>query len=184
MTLNPKSELAQTISERKQRTAYSEAKRFLFMEIVIFVLSLVLIFTAIFGICVQHGNDMYPAIKDGDIVLYYRIGKVVNTEAVVYEAEGKTRTGRIVASEGTDISSTGDYQMTFDGNFLPIDRDSGIYTKTYAVEGELLPITIEKGSYFILCDNRDITNDSRSYGPINNKRIKGRIINIIRRRQL
>jgi signal peptidase I len=127
---------------------------------------------------------MYPALKDGDVVLYFRTHKIVNTEACVYRTDDGVKVGRVEATGGTVISATGDLQMTFDGNYLPISRADGIYSKTYALEGTRFPFEIKEGNYFILGDNRDEAVDSRKYGQINRKSVKGRIVTVLRRRQI
>ncbi|MBR0400860.1 MAG: signal peptidase I [Mogibacterium sp.] len=142
------------------------------------------VFTLMLGVTVQHGNDMYPAIRDGDIILYLRHSEILNTEAVVYAAEGKIRTGRTAACAGTIVGCTGDGQLTFDGIFMPVSFERGIYQRTYAAGGERLPLTIEENNYFILGDNRDEAKDSRIFGQIGKERIKGRVIGILRRRQI
>ena len=70
MTLNKKTPLAAAIEERKGRAKYRRSLRALITEALIVIAVLVLVFTFVLGVTVQHGNDMYPAIKDGDIVLF------------------------------------------------------------------------------------------------------------------
>jgi signal peptidase I len=109
---------------------------------------------------------------------------VLNTEVAVYSADGETRTGRVAASEGTKISAAGDLQMTFDGRFLPVSPGSGIYSRTYAREGEQLPIKLKEGRVFMLGDSRESAIDSRTFGPIARKNIKGRVVAVFRIRQI
>ena len=154
--------------------------RNLIIEIAILVAALIILFTFFFGITVQHGNEMYPALKDGDIVLYYRTSELINTESCVYKAAGEIHTGRLVASTGTLISSTADMQLTFDGIYLPPSPNDGIYDRTYAAEGEPLPVKVKENHYFVLGDNRCTASDSRVFGQISRKSIKGRIIAILR----
>jgi signal peptidase I len=142
------------------------------------------VFTFVLGITVQHGMDMYPAIRDGDIVLYLRTGDLLRTEAAVYEADGEIRIGRTAACAGTIVGCTADGQLTFDGIFMPVSFKQGIYQRTYAAGGERLPMTVEDGKYFVLGDNRDEARDSRVFGQIDRERIKGRVIGILRRGQI
>lgn len=184
MTLNHRSEIASAIADRKAEASYKEARMNLITEIAAVVIACMIIFSFVFGVYVQKGNDMYPAIKDGDIVLYYRTHKIVNTEAVVYELDGETGTSRVEASAGTVVSATGDLQLTFDGNYLPISKDDGIFSKTYGHEGAKYPVTVQDDCCYILGDNRDTAKDSREFGPIKKKFIKGRIVTVVRRRQI
>ena len=153
-------------------------------EIGIFAAVLIIVFTVFFGITVQHGNDMYPALKDGDVVLYYRTDELINTEPCVYKAAGSIHTGRVAATGGTVIGATGDLQLTFDGIYMPASAREGIYSRTYAAEGEPLPVTVKDGYYFVLGDNRESAEDSRVYGQISSRNVRGRIITVLRRRQI
>ncbi len=166
------------------RKRYKAALRGVVYEVVILVFIMFLVFRFLFGITVQHGNDMYPALKDGDIVVYYRTSDLMNTEACVYIAGGKIRTGRIAAAAGEEISSTSDMRLTINGRYLPALPSSGIYDRTYASENENLPLTVEDGCCFILGDNRENAEDSRSLGPVKCANICGRIIAVFRRRQI
>jgi signal peptidase I len=67
---------------------------------------------------------------------------------------------------------------------MPVSYEQGIFHRTYAAAGEELPLTVEEGPYFILGDNRREAKDSRIYGQIDKKRIKGRVIGVLRRRQI
>lgn len=164
---------------------YIRARNGLILEIVLVLAAFVIIFGFIFGIHVQKGDDMYPAIKDGDMILYYRTHDVMNTEAVVYEADGRVRTGRVEATGGAVIDMTTDYQMTFDGNYLPVSPTDGIYERTYAPETYVdLPIIIDEDACFILGDKRETAKDSREFGPILKRNVKGRIVTVLRRRQI
>jgi signal peptidase I len=75
-------------------------------------------------------------------------------------------------------------QLTFDGVYLPISAADGIYERTYAAEGEILPAEVRPGYYFVLGDNRGSARDSRMLGQISQAAIKGRIIAVLRRRQI
>lgn len=170
--------------ERKARTGCRKAAMALLIEIIMVTSFLIILFSFVIGIHIQRGNDMYPAIRDGDIVIYYRSRSLMNTEAVVYEAGGRVQTGRVEATEGTVISRTGDLQLTFDGIHLPVTAENGIYKRTYAAEETKLPVTVDKDCCFILGDNREEADDSRIYGQIRSEEIRGRIVTVIRRRQI
>ena len=170
--------------EDKERKALRRSVISLAAEIAFLVVTLTLLFAFALGITVQHGNDMYPAVRDGDVILFYRTGSLINTDACVYVSGGELHTGRVAACSGTEISATSDMQLTFDGIYLPASPDNGIYDRTYAAEGQPLPVTVKDGYYFILGDNRNAARDSRIYGQISRRNIKGRIIAILRHRQI
>ncbi len=65
----------------------------------------------------------------------------------------------------------------------PVQKRAGIYEETYAgtknIDGE-----IKDGQYLILGDSREKATDSRIFGLIPGKSIKGKVFTIIRRRPL
>ena len=142
------------------------------------------VFTFVFGLTTQKGNDMYPALRDGDVILYYRHPALVITESIVYEMNGELRSGRIAAVPGCVISQTGDRQLTVNGSFQPEDPEHGIYTRTETSDELELPLQISPDGYFVLNDNRTRMSDSRIYGEISRSQIKGRIITVLRRRNI
>ena len=173
------------MTDGKAKAEYIRARNGLIAETAAVLAALVFIFGFVFGIHIQKGDDMYPAIKDGDMILYYRTHDVMNTEAVVYKAGGEMLTGRVEATGGAVIDMTADYQMTFDGNYLPISPADGIYERTYAPDTFVsLPIIIDDDSCFILGDKRESARDSREFGPVLKKNVKGRIVTVLRRRQI
>jgi signal peptidase I len=172
------------IAEGESSRQFLSRLRAFLTELAVTAALIAALFTLLLGVTVQHGTDMYPAIRDGDIILYLRTRDILNTEAVVYEAEGEIHSGRTAACAGTKVGSTGDGQLTFDGIFMPVSYEQGIFQRTYAAPGEKLPLTVGEGHYFILGDNRKEAKDSREYGEIDRKRIKGRIISVLRRRRI
>ena len=60
-----------------------------------------------------------------------------------------------------------------------------IYSETTQFkDGPTFPLTVEEDTVFVLGDNRKYANDSRIIGLINDKDIKGKVMGVIRRRNL
>ena len=171
--------------KRMKKDAISEMRkrslRCLVVEAAVYAAVLTVIFSFMLGITVQTGNSMSPVINDGDIVIFFRKVTPCRGEAVIYEAEQSRRIGRIAAAAGSLISTTGDGQLTIDGRFIPADPSAGIYGKTTAVPGGTeLPLTVTADSCFILNDNRSAEEDSRIFGAVNERDIKGYVIAVLR----
>ena len=98
-----------------------------------FALTLWIVFTFVFGIRIADGNDMAPAIREGDLVVYYRCGDFANRDSVVYEANGNVYLGRIAGCEGAVIGKTEDHRLTIDGRIQPVQPGLGIYSGTGTV---------------------------------------------------
>ena len=100
------------------------------------VLTVWIVFTYVFSISIASSNDMYPAIREGDMVVLYRLGSYSREDVVEYTVAGERRLGRIVGREGTQIGRTADGRLTLDGRFLPVQPRQGIYEETMAEVSE------------------------------------------------
>lgn len=148
-----------------------------------FALTLWIVFTFVFGIWIADGNDMAPAIREGDLVVYYRCGNFTNRDSVVYEADGNVYLGRIAGCEGAVIGKTEDHRLTVDGRIQPVQPGMGIYSETPA--GNLKErITVEPGRFFILGDCREESTDSRCFGTVGKDQIRGKVFLLWRRRNI
>lgn len=154
-------------------------------DIILFVrnvlITLVLIFVVFFcvlGVHTVSNDDMAPRISVGDLLLYFRFDNTLAApNVVVYQADGKNHVGRIVARAG-DVVNVVDNKLLVNGY---IQNSTNIFYETIALEGVEYPITLTGEEYFILADGRRNFLDSRCYGPINKRDIKGRVVMVLRR---
>ena len=141
-------------------------------------------FTLVFGITYAPTNDMYPAVHKGDMIIYFRPGRIVTTDVVIYEApDGSRQIGRVEGTEGETVGKNDDGLLTINGNFQPVQERTGLYEETFAGSKEISG-EIGSGEYLILGDHREEAEDSRAFGLILRKAIKGKVFTIIRRRPL
>lgn len=148
-----------------------------------FALTLWIVFTFVFGIRIADRNDMAPAIREGDLVVYYRCGDFTNRDSVVYEANGNVYLGRIAGCQGAVIGKTEDHRLTIDGRIQPVQPGLGIYSETPA--GDLKAgVTVEPGRFFILGDCRKESTDSRCFGTVGKDQIRGKVFLLWRRRNI
>lgn len=152
----------------------------LLLKISIIILAVFLIFTFLYGIVRINDVSMKPAIKDGDLVMYYRLDKrFISGDVAVFEDDGKTTTGRVVAVAGDTVDIT--------KNGLKINGAEQIsqdiyFDTTQFKNGVDFPVTVGEGQVFLLGDNRPQASDSRIYGCINIKDVRGKAIAVIRSR--
>jgi signal peptidase I len=142
----------------------------------------VLIFTFIYGLHRSTDPDMDPAVKDGDLTLFYRIDKdYAAGDLTVLSYLGEKQIRRVVAIEGDTVDIVED-SLVING---ALQQETEIYEKTprYA-EGISFPVTVGKNEVFVLGDSRGNATDSRIYGPVNKKDTRGTVITVIRRRGL
>lgn len=153
----------------------------LLMKIGMIVVFLLILFTLFFGIMQQPDRSMEPAVKEGDLVIYYRLQKTYESrDAVIVEnAAGKKQCRRVAAVGGDTLDITED-GLKINGYR---QQEDGIYTETLPYTGDVVyPVHLEDGNYFVLADNRENAEDSRVYGQVAGSATKGKVMTIIRRR--
>ena len=64
--------------------------------------------TYVLGIYVVHSNDMFPALRDGDLCITWKLRKPVYGEIVSYNYDGVRRFGRVVGMPGDVIDFAGE----------------------------------------------------------------------------
>ena len=166
--------------EKDSKYAIKEDLIFLLIKIGILVGLLLATFIFIFGVTRNIGNSMFPAIKDGDLALYYRLESDYNvSDVVIIEKDGETQIRRIIAKDGDTVDITSD-GLKINGY---LQQETGIYTETLPYkEGVTFPLTLKKDEYFVLGDDRTNTKDSRIYGAVHKSEIKGSVMTLLRRR--
>lgn len=126
-------------------------------------------------------NDMFPAIKDGDLLIGFRLqGDYVKDDVVVYELGGETRVGRVMG-RATDVITLND-----SGTLLVngTSQSGEILYPTYAKEGIEYPFKVPEDCVFVLGDYRTQAEDSRDFGCIPLENVKAKVITILRRRTI
>ena len=82
----------------------------LMIKIAAIALAVWLVLAFVIGITINYGNNMHPAVNDGDLVITLKLQRPYLNAAVLYRHDGKTRTGRVVGLPGNviDISEKGE----------------------------------------------------------------------------
>lgn len=164
----------------EQKKSIKEDLLFLFLKIVIFVMLLAIMFFFVFGIYRCSDNMMAPAVKDGDLAVYYRLQKEFKpSDIVIVEKNGETEARRIIAGCGDSVDITAE-GLKINGY---LQQETGIYMETLPyTEGISFPLTVGKDEYFVLGDHRTDAKDSRIYGTVKKEEIKGTVITLLRHR--
>jgi len=168
---------------KKTRAAPSgvlEELLFLIFKIAALAAAFLLAFTLVFGVFRYDDDSMKPAVKGGDLVLFYRLDKrYVKSDTLVLEYQGKKQVRRIVAVAGDEVDIT-DEGLMVNGS---LQEEPDIYETTKRFDtGVNFPLTVGQGQVFVLGDAREASSDSRVYGCVNVKDTMGKVMTIVRRR--
>jgi signal peptidase I len=152
------------------------------IKIAVIALAFVLIFTFFYGFHRNADPDMSPYVKDGDLVMFYRLDKKYDIgDLLLLEYQGERQVRRVVAKAG-DIVDITEEGFIVNG---AIQQELEIYQQTERYENGIeFPLTVGEGQVFVLGDARANATDSRVYGPVNVKETLGKVITVIRRRNL
>lgn len=182
MALNNKDQsIGDIITARRNRALDRQGYIGLLLRVLGLVLVGWVLFTQVFLITQASGNEMFPAIKDGDLVIAFRLhSSFSKDDVVVYTADGKERVGRVAAIAGDQVMLDDSGSLLVNGTV----QSGEILYPTYAKDGEEYPYQVPDRCVFILGDFRTQAEDSRDYGAIPLREVKGKVITILRRRGL
>lgn len=133
------------------------------------------IFFCFFGFHFYHGNNMITSLRDGELVLVSKISPPLADRVIVYSAEGQTRFARVIGMPGDEIEITKD-KYTINGS---VPTETVFFDTTSETD---VKVTVPENSVFVLNDYREDVSDSRTFGAIDKKNIKGVVIFSMSRR--
>lgn len=137
---------------------------------IVIVLVVVLIRTFIITPVRVDGDSMKNTLKNGDILLLYKLGSINRLDIIVLDEEKDNEKiiKRVIGLPGETVAiKKGKIYI----NDKIIDDEYA-----YGETSDYDKVTLEDDEYFILGDNRLISKDSRYFGPIKKSEIKGKIV--------
>lgn len=153
----------------------------LLLRVVVLVVCAWVLFTQVFLLTQARGNSMFPAVKDGDLLICYRLQKTyAKNDIVVYTQGHKLRVGRILGREGDLIALDDSGTLVVNGAV----QSGEILYPTYAKDALEYPFTVPENSVFILGDYRTQSEDSRDFGAVSMDDVEAKVITLLRRRSL
>ncbi|MCL1897131.1 MAG: signal peptidase I, partial [Clostridiales bacterium] len=141
-----------------------------------------LLFTFLYGLHYDIEPGMHPAVKDGDLVVFYRLDKKYKPgDLLLLTFQGQKQVRRVIATAGDSVDIT-EEGLVING---ALQQEPGISqsTQRYA-DGTAFPLTLGENQVFVLGDARENAADSRIYGPVDIKDTQGTVITLLRRRNL
>ena len=190
MEMEKQNELTTELSKKIKKSEKSVKKyEWLILRMLVILAIIWVMFFMVIGLTQMPGEDMYPRVDAGDMVLFYRLDKDVHAQDVIAinkatpDSAGKKHTFilRVVAVEG-DTVEIKDNRLVVNGNTM-IERNIFYETPAYE-DGTEYPIVLGKGQCFVLADRRNGGEDSRYFGPVEKNEILGTVITIFRRNGL
>lgn len=152
-------------------------RAFLFIVIKVALIAVILfvVFHFFIGVRICRTADMYPNIRDGDLVILLKTQDVTIDDVILYTVEGQEHYGRIVAVAGERVLIDSESGLTV--------NDNTVYNSLpYPTEprGEEFTAVVPENSVFVLGDCRDQCSDSRDFGSIEKSNVIGKQIYLMR----
>lgn len=133
------------------------------------------------------GSSMSPTLQNGDTMILYKLTKnirgIKRFDIVVIKTDSGDLIKRVIGLPGDKIKYEVKYVneektgvLTINGEvveekFLTTSKKNGTCETNWTICSE--EITVPKGEYFVMGDNRDDSKDSRMIGTIPFKDVKG-----------
>ena len=160
-------------------------------------LILFLIINFFFSIIRVSGISMYPTLQNREFVIMSKRVPIHRDDVIVFNAYGVDKnnptvrkstkyTKRVIGLPGDKIEYTNNGNLYINGKYTSQNyisrsqRTSGTLTlllpEAKGVKiGANKTFTVPKNCYFVLGDNRKVSNDSRYYGFVPKNKILGRV---------
>ena len=137
---------------------------------IVIVVVVVLIRTFIITPVRVDGDSMKNTLKNGDILLLYKLSSINRFDIIVLDEEKDNEKiiKRVIGMPGETVAIK---KVKIYINDKVIDDEYA-----YGETSDFDKVTLADNEYFILGDNRLISKDSRYFGPIKDNEIKGKIV--------
>lgn len=137
---------------------------------IIIIVVVVLIRTFIITPVRVDGNSMNETLKDGNILLLYKLGDIKRYDIIVLDElkEDEIIIKRVIGLPNDTVA--------IKNGKIYINDEAIDDQYAYGETSDMDKITLEDDEYFILGDNRLISKDSRYFGPVKKEEIVGVVV--------
>lgn len=114
-----------------------------------------------------NGTSMDETLASGDIMILYKLADIQREDIVVVgpEVQGSNIIKRIIALPGERIKC--------EDGVIYINDKKYKDKFAYGITSDFKEVKLDKDEYFVLGDNRLVSEDSRYFGPVKETSIKG-----------
>ena len=167
------------VKDRIRHLIYIEEIQAFFSKVFFLFVLIYIIFGFCFGLQPMGSNDMSPRLGAGDVALFYRLEtKYSFHDVIVLKKDKKNYILRVIGLPGDKIDIVNDALIVNDSHLV----ESDIFYPTSKFDDNVsYPLELSEGEYFVLGDYRNGAKDSRFFGVVKAKEIKGKVITIFRR---
>ena len=125
------------------------------------------------GSVIVNGQSMYPAFENGQAVKYKKQDVFYGGDVIIFWIkDGNVRENLIkrVIAVGGDTIRCEDGKVYVNNALI-----EETYLSDTTVTEDFDAVTVAEGEYFVMGDNRQNSKDSRMFGCINQKQIRGKV---------
>ena len=136
---------------------------------IIIILAVILIRSFLFTPIRVNGTSMYPTLKQNDLMILNKIGlsgDINRWDIVVFKEDNKYIIKRVIALPSESVAY-------IDGK-LYINKKQVDDNYSLSNTNDFNEIYLKDDEYFVMGDNRTVSADSRSIGPITKDQILGK----------
>ncbi len=142
---------------------------------VVLIVIIFIVFRFVIGISIVGGASMEPTLYDGNVVVYLRTVQSYEPGDVITMRvpSGEYYVKRVAATAGETVELI-DGDVYIDGSLM---EDPWGVGETNEESGAVIyPYTVRDDNVFVLGDNREVSMDSRMFGEVNKRQIRGKMI--------
>lgn len=160
------------------------------LDVIVIMLVIMGIYYLLFNFVLSNesvsGPSMQPTFESNDRVIALRHANIQRNSIVILEAPDQKNAlyiKRVIGLPGDTVQSKND-KLYINGKYVAepylnnhflksVHKDHQLYTFNFTLKNRLGVSRVPKGSYFVMGDHRDVSNDSRYFGFVKRDRIVG-----------
>lgn len=168
-------QLENELKREKYKGRYGKTLRSTIYILIVVSAVAVLLATLFFPVFRIYGSSMAPTVREGEIVVSLKGSSFECGDVVVLSYNNKLLVKRVIAGPGQWVDIDTDGNVYVDGKMID---EPYLMEKAYGDCTVELPYQVPDGRYFVMGDNRAISQDSRNtiVGCVPDEQIIGRAI--------